>query len=84
VSYVKERGLGFSIEHLITVNAAWEKKQYVFREGHRRIQAFRELGYQRMGSIIKAFNGEEEVVEDAKWGALKTTGIEARGIRDSS
>lgn len=83
VSYVKERGLGFSIEHLITVNAAWEKRQYVLREGYHRIQAFRELGYQRIGSMIEVFNGEEEV-EDAKWRALKTTGIEARGIRDSS
>ena len=51
--------------------------------GYHRIQAFRELGYQRIGSMIKVFNGEEEV-EDAKWRALKTTGIEARGIRDSS
>jgi len=80
------KGTGSWLQHRTSdnMNAAWEKRQYILREGRHGIQAFRELRYQRIYLVVKVFDGEKEVVEDAKWGTLKTTGIEARGVRDSS
>jgi len=77
---IRKRGPDFSLEHPITVNAERRRKRYVLRDGHNRLQAFRELGYRKIYAIIRIFDDDREALEDARWGSIEDNWH--RGQRD--
>ena len=77
---IRKRGPDFSLEHPITVNAERRRKRHVLRDGHNRLQAFRELGYRKIYAIIRIFDDDREALEDARWGSIEDNWH--RGQRD--
>jgi len=75
---IRGRGPDFSLEHPITVNAA--RGHHILRDGYNRLAIFRELGYEKIYSIIRVFDDDKEALEDAKWGSIEDNWH--RGQRD--